>query len=640
MIISSTKNHTTNIQILRGLSVAGVVIWHAYPSLLKSGYLGVDIFFVISGYLITPQILAAVSNDLGLRQLNFPAVRIFYKRRFWRIFPTLFVVLLLTFLTTFLISPIASYKGIAKQGFLSALGLGNLGAYLFSGNYFTAAPTSLLHTWSLGVEEQIYLALPIILVIYLLLLKKKSLKYFVEGITLISFILAVFFIPVNDTYLIRFLQDPISANFYSPITRFWEFGVGAIAASILAKRPTFLPKSSLPLFYTLVFLITGGLYLDISPRLLTVAIVLLTFCFLVFTESIKNNTPFFFRTLSSVGDRSYSIYLVHLPLLCFFDFYSRPEDRTVWHWIAILGALYLISELIFINIENRFRYSCLQTTHQVPIIIAGLLIATVASASLFTFSVAFESKLGVANEKTPPYDWDKKCHFLIHKNSDSMAFCLYGSVDSPKLVYLIGDSYAASLSKPLVEIATTLNFRIKILTHSNCYFTTLIGETRHVDSNQELDCARYNRFILNQAKKEEPDLIIYSMKSIVLYQKDFRKLNLDIFSSLRDLSKSKILVIGSPPPYQNSTILNKLFPKSFIDPDYNRANSSSQRLATKFTIDFFNLKKMLCQSKSCEDSLNGHPLYFDFGHISNWAAAYVRPNLESKIISILEMHTP
>jgi len=639
MIISIKKNHTTNIQILRGLSVVGVVIYHAYPSLLKSGFLGVDIFFVISGYLITPQILAAVSNDLDLRQLNFPAVRIFYKRRFWRIFPTLFVVLLLTFLTTFLVSPITSHKSIARQGFLSALGLGNLGAYLFNGNYFTAAPTSLLHTWSLGVEEQIYLALPIILVIYLLFLKKITIKYFVEGLTLISFIIAVFFIPVNDTFLIRFLEDPISANFYSPITRFWEFGVGAVAASVHAKRPNFLPKSSLPLFYTLVFLITGGLYLDISPRLLTVAIVLLTFCFLVFTESTKNNLPFF-RTLSRVGDRSYSIYLVHLPLLCFIDFYSRPEDRTAWHWIAILGALCLISELIFVNIENRFRYSYLGSIHQVPITIAGLLIATLASASLFTFSDTFGSKLDVANEKTPPYDWDKKCHFLIHENSDPMEFCLYGSVGSPKLVYLIGDSYAASLSKPLVEIATKLDFRIKILTHSNCYFTTLIGETHHVDSNQELDCARYNRFILNQAKKEKPHLIIYSMKSIVLYQKDFRKLNLDIFSSLHDLSKSKILVIGSPPPKQNSTVLNKLFPKSFINPDYNRANSSSQRLATKFTIDFFNLKTILCQSKSCDDSLNGHPLYFDFGHISNWAAAYVRPNLESKIISILEMHTP
>ena len=171
-MIGATK-YRQDIQVLRGLAVLAVVVFHANETLFPLGYLGVDIFFVISGFVVTPLILRIFSEYEGgeSRSSN---IRLFYRRRFYRLAPALAVTLIFSVVSIFLFAPISIHERFARQGIATLLLAGNLGAYRYSGNYFSPDPNPLVHTWSLSVEEQIYVFLPLLFL--LLLYKRKNIK--------------------------------------------------------------------------------------------------------------------------------------------------------------------------------------------------------------------------------------------------------------------------------------------------------------------------------------------------------------------------------------------------------------------------------------------------------------------------------
>ena len=165
-----------DIQVLRGLAVLAVVLFHADESYFPLGYLGVDFFFVISGFVVTPLILRIFDNQVnvvgGGGRLS--KLRYFYKRRFYRLAPALGVSLTISAILIFLFGSVYDHQRFAKQGIATLLLLGNFGAYKYSGDYFSPTPNPLVHTWSLSVEEQIYILLPLILM--LILHNRRDLK--------------------------------------------------------------------------------------------------------------------------------------------------------------------------------------------------------------------------------------------------------------------------------------------------------------------------------------------------------------------------------------------------------------------------------------------------------------------------------
>lgn len=200
-----------DIDGLRAIAVLSVIAFHAFPQLLPSGFIGVDIFFVISGYLISRNIFTE------LLQNNF-SFWVFYKRRIKRIFPAAIVVLFSVFVFSCITLPAEEFKEISKFIASSAAFIANLALYT-EVNYFCAgADNPLLHFWSLGIEEQFYLFFPLILFFSF---RKNTFLFFLI-LTLFSFLLDIIF-----TYKIS-----QTAAFFMPFTRAWELFTGALIAYI------------------------------------------------------------------------------------------------------------------------------------------------------------------------------------------------------------------------------------------------------------------------------------------------------------------------------------------------------------------------------------------------------------------------
>ena len=161
--ITSSKRYRKDVQVLRGISVLAVVIFHANLN-TPLGYLGVDIFFVISGLVVTPLILRIFEGQTTLRQ-RLINLKIFYVRRFYRLAPALAATLGISAVAILFLGPTSDHERYASQGIATLLVLGNFGAYRYSGDYFSPNPNPLIHTWSLSVEEQIYIFLPLILML-------------------------------------------------------------------------------------------------------------------------------------------------------------------------------------------------------------------------------------------------------------------------------------------------------------------------------------------------------------------------------------------------------------------------------------------------------------------------------------------
>jgi peptidoglycan/LPS O-acetylase OafA/YrhL len=234
----SNTNYRKDVQVLRGLAVLAVLLFHCYPNLFPLGYLGVDVFFVISGFVVTPLILRIPTDSTDRNSTLLSGLSNFYKRRFFRLAPALTASLMMSAILVFLLLPPTSHERFARQGIATLLLLGNLGAYEYSGDYFHPNPNPLIHTWSLSVEEQIYFALPLILLLFLTSNKRRGVFLLLVFITVFSFTLSL---GVIETFYSRLgIENEVLFSFYSPINRIWQFTLGGLGFLILDRYPNLL----------------------------------------------------------------------------------------------------------------------------------------------------------------------------------------------------------------------------------------------------------------------------------------------------------------------------------------------------------------------------------------------------------------
>ena len=219
----SASKYRPDIDGIRAIAVLSVLGFHAFPLWLKGGFVGVDIFFVISGFLISTIIFASLAHD------SFSFVE-FYSRRIRRIFPALLLVLFVSFLIGWIALLADEYKQLGKH---IGGGAGFISNFLFwyeSGYFDNAADTKpLLHLWSLGIEEQFYIIWPLIL--WISWKRQLNIFYVTVAIAVVSFILNISTISGDTT-----------AAFYSPQTRFWELLVGSIWAYLASPTHNLVPS--------------------------------------------------------------------------------------------------------------------------------------------------------------------------------------------------------------------------------------------------------------------------------------------------------------------------------------------------------------------------------------------------------------
>ena len=650
----SEKKYRRDIQVLRGLAVLAVVLFHAKESYFPLGYLGVDVFFVISGFVVTPLILRIFTDQVNGGRLS--NLKFFYKRRFYRLAPALAVTLAISAVSIFLLGPIGDHQRFARQGIATLLLVGNVGAYKYSGDYFSPLPNPLVHTWSLSVEEQIYIFLPIILI--LILHNRSSLKRIttvVLGvISVLSFVSFLFPTILEPLYTRGGIALSSQISFYSPIDRIWQFTVGGLAFLFLEryrKSISKIPKGwQFLTVITVVIILFGPVHLNLKFSSIIAsffAVIVILF------KSIDVLPNFLIQRLAWVGDRSYSIYLVHMPLLYLAKYspvtqIGSAENRIIQSTIAVIASI-LLGTLSYSKIENKYRNKGKTDYLGLKTIAASLVVTLFIPLIIFVSlerSTAFTLKysgLPIPN-KVLPWNWDKECQFFSSPPNINNDPCKYGDFNSGKSILLIGDSHAASISRAIISLGDSNEMNTFIFTFASCGFALSDKEFNPSFSYQSPtpDCIRHNQSILNFIQKSELTVVIYANRSSSgrVYPSYFTsrtKYKEMIAKNLEVLMKENIDIIhiGSGPELLPNTVLQyglsdrSRFSKiPFEDNRFWKSNRVTDYYLD--TLDIF------CPEKVCRNNASEGWLFQDADHLSEIGAIKLIPKLNPLIKEILD----
>ena len=430
----NASDYRADIDGLRAVAVLSVLGFHAFPSLFPGGFVGVDVFFVISGYLIT-RILRDEIQAGGIR------IGDFYARRILRIFPALLAVLTACLLTGWYTLLAAEYQQLGKHIFAGASFLSNLALWQEAGYFdLLSEKKPLLHLWSLGIEEQFYIAWPLLLWAFA---KRRFLLALIVGLALASLAFSVFEVGHDRTQA-----------FYSPLSRAWELLVGAVLAVGDFRRGLTSPRVArlqlpcwgLALIVVSVFALRAH---DPFPGMLALLPVL--GAALVIAPGAHNPGMKLLsnRLMVSIGKISYCLYLWHWPLLSFARIFGNAEPswpvRT-----GLLAASVLLATLTYWLIEKPVRKLPRRWA------VTGLLVCMVFVALLgkniydreglerIRYKTMFTVDAAAARDFV---DWEKsglitevdcKQPFLFPERQ----YCLTQHPDRPVTAAVIGDSHA------------------------------------------------------------------------------------------------------------------------------------------------------------------------------------------------------
>jgi len=365
----SGSAYRPEIDGLRACAVVPVVLFHAGGNWLPGGFVGVDVFFVISGYLITGILL----RDIRAGTFSF---REFMTRRILRILPAFLTMIAVTLAATrcFVFRP--DQQDIGRQATAALLSVANIKFWLMTGDYWggDAAESPLLHTWSLSVEEQFYLCVP--LALWALV---RFAPRLVRGAILVSTVASF------CLFLVGIARHHESATFYLLPTRAWELGVGACLAAF-APTGTTEPARHRP-WRDVAALVGLGLILAayaICSRLdWSVSIAVAgTALVLAFADSGMSRFLLTRPPLVWIGIASYSIYLWHLPIFVFSDAVG-PLARRRW----IVPLVFAIGTVSYLLIERHSRHN----RRLLPVIAAGYVLVLLFAASLALTTASYDT---------------------------------------------------------------------------------------------------------------------------------------------------------------------------------------------------------------------------------------------------------
>jgi peptidoglycan/LPS O-acetylase OafA/YrhL len=440
-----------DIQGLRAIAVLAVVAFHADHALIPGGFTGVDVFFVLSGFLITQVLLRPITAGRF-------SIADFYRRRVRRLYPALFAMLAFVLVMGLIFFPPPLLKSLVKSQFFTTLYLSNF-AFARESGYFDlqAELKPLLHTWSLAVEEQFYLLYPPLL--YALHRWARPLLWPALGLMALA---SLYVCQVN-------LERYPAPAFYWPVSRAMELLIGALAAGVLPRLTLNARAQSLLGGAGLIAILAGyvlirdetpfpGLW-ALLPCLGTAALLLTP---QGWPNRLLNATP-----LVCVGDVSYSLYLWHWPLLVFAGFLF-PD--AVWPVIAALILSGVMSWLSWRYIETPFlrhpgkpilwfALGCMAAS-----IAACLLIYTTGGLPQ-RFSPQARAYLAASND----FNHDRKtCHMESNAPIPYAQTCIYGDKSAPPAYAVWGDSHGAELSRALGEKLGDYGQSLRELTMSGC----------------------------------------------------------------------------------------------------------------------------------------------------------------------------
>ncbi|WP_430619974.1 acyltransferase family protein [Vibrio cholerae] len=445
----SSVPHRKDIEGLRAIAVLAVMVFHLNPNWLPGGFIGVDVFLVISGFLITSILLHKKSSaSYSLTE----TLKYFYVSRFKRIVPAYFVMLIVVALLAavfFLPSDFNTFrKGLEKAAwFTSNRYFASFGDYFAPANY----EQPLLHTWSLAVEIQFYLLAPFLV----LLLPVKWLKWGFTGLLVGLTGLA--------EYRLQFIGAE-QATYYSLYARLPEFFAGGLVALYAINAPQRLGNCK---WFSAVGLLLIGIAVIFQPQLgpFPGVTALLPLVASVLLLSQPASQPIVVKLLSSkilvwIGALSYSLYLWHWPVLAFLRYYTGSEVLNVEFTLLFIGLTLLLSMFSYYGIERAFRHSYLIKKQLVAWVLLVLSVLGTSQSIAKVNAVLTPEPLPIEYKRYA--DPAKICH------GQMVGDCLKGDLNSEKEILVLGDSHAAMLNHFFDYLGKELGFKARIITASSC----------------------------------------------------------------------------------------------------------------------------------------------------------------------------
>jgi peptidoglycan/LPS O-acetylase OafA/YrhL len=500
---------------LRALAVTLVVLFHAGAAWIPAGYVGVDVFFVLSGFLITRNLAFELQSTGKIR------FRTFYMRRVRRLFPAMISTIIFSFLGAFLLFSPQQLIDFFASAASATISIANV-YFWFEADYFDALATTkpLLHTWSLSVEEQFYLVWPIAMYGLWRLLNRRGTFVALAGISVASLLLSQ-----------GLLKNHPSFAFYLLPSRVFELGMGAMLVFLPDLRGRVLREGSAAL--GLIMIVSSAVFYTEQtpfpglPALLPVGG---TALFIAGSRAPVIGGLFRFAPAVWLGRISYSVYLVHWPIVVFLISYSYAPLAGGAQIAGLFGLSVLLGWLQFRFVEQRFRYP--QASNRT--FIRGAILAAVSVIAFsFTFGLGNgmawrlpESRISQSQTELRDLQWENYCTFPKEGlNADLITCQNYRGKD--RSIYIWGDSHALHLAPGFAEAYPDYN--IYVLYQSGCTPQSgFAGYVRNFKSSETRTCIGRNKkaleffqqlpptnVIITSAKRSRPALIARSSKGIL-----------------------------------------------------------------------------------------------------------------------------
>ncbi|HEX4738072.1 MAG TPA: acyltransferase family protein [Allosphingosinicella sp.] len=596
--VEKPRRKMVHIEILRGISVLLVLLYHLGTPGLKYGYLGVDIFFVISGFL-----MAMLYGDI--RDLQ--SAMHFFRRRLARLLPAYYVVLIAIVFAAALIAVPHEFADCARYSYWSAILMPNIGFWIdesyFESHYFRP----MLNFWSLGVELQFYLVFPLLVV--------AQRRWRISGVLVALGSVALF--------LAMSAISPKTAFFQTPC-RIWEFMAGFyIARGGSPRLPRWSGEGALALLLVLILLEP---ILPLHPAILAVLVTAAASLFIGAGLDQRTEGNPVAATLEQVGKYSYSIYLIHFPVIALLGY--KPFEGTTlqlawpFGYVEALALTALLSVLLFHFVETPFR------SRRSPLWVGGMLTAgAAAAASAALVSSALNWSLIPPNQVLAASAWfDRlpyRCPKLVRIEHPFDKSCLVAGRGGP-VVLLVGDSHSDLLKAQLGDAVARAGGSLRLMVTNEAVGDALTPEA--VIAEAQL---RGNRAIVLHAHSGNvhPEAIARTVE----------------LARARNIFVAIILPVPEPGYNVPRVIFSHLqsgepLPPAIQTSDYLREQRQliavMEDLARRFpNVRLFYPHRYLCTPRCMVEDAAGKPFYSDTNHLTQTGVRVLIPMLAQVAIA-------
>jgi peptidoglycan/LPS O-acetylase OafA/YrhL len=623
-----SKSKNPWIQILRAISVLVVIAYH-FELPVSNGFIGVDIFFVISGYVITQSLMRSSEASW------FSRLKVFYIKRIARLFPAFLLVFMFTIISSILfLSPnVGIQQNAIKSSLGATLGISNFVIPRVTGDYFGATGTTnpFQHTWSLSVEEQFYFIFPLI---FLLFIHKKIRDgNFISSIIVIAILTAVSYSVLLPLDIANRFSNLGTTEYFAPQNRAWEFLAGVIVALISASKPRLQIKHKALLLTVLsaalLFISVSNLFTFQENMHLLIIPVSISSIFLLISdakspESAQMEIFSGFRNLLvTIGDWSYSLYLWHWPIWIFTRLFL-PESKIISVFLASILTL-SFSALTYRLVETKFNFGNIS---EVRYWIKFFLIGQTLAVSLFLIGYNGTSK-GWGK------DWALNSHAIMQKGCDSglinLKKCAWGDAEATESMFIVGDSMSWAIGDAFISSAISRDMKVFSLTRNGCSIT-------ESDLDKTSECGVWRDKAISTLLQQKPDLVVIA-NAIGYPEKDVKGMG-TLVSTLRDLSIKVIFVTPPPGGDEFSELRALLFQPG--------AASRASVIPNKVGLSFYGLSNLsndpgllvyhpadyLCSS-TCPIAKDGKDFYNYGAHLSLYANNFLQNSVNEKVEKIL-----